>query len=92
MKTGVGDFTLAGTFYHNSGFFWEPNNRLSQPEYNLLNGSLSWDSTDRHFGVQLWMRNITDQRYYAFAQTSETDAQVSFAAPRTFGFTLTARQ
>jgi iron complex outermembrane receptor protein len=81
-------------------FFWEIDNRLVEPAYGVLNGTLSWQTTDEHWGVSLWGRNITDEKYSIFsvAQASCGAAcsfnpagigdQYSASAPRTFGLEL----
>jgi len=92
IPTNVGRFVLNGNFYHNSGFFWEANNRLRQAAYQLVDGSLEWWSPSETFGVQLWAKNLFNEDYYA-VQLSNANALDTGggAPPRTFGATLKAK-
>lgn len=89
VTTRLGDFGLSATYAHSSSFPFEADNRLRQPRTDLVNGEVSWDSSDRHLGLRLWARNLTKQRYYTTASSSLGDA-VSYAPPRTYGFTLSS--
>lgn len=79
------DLTAAYSF--NSGFYTEPDNRLRQPAYNLVNLSAEWKSTDA-FSVKLWANNVTDEAYWAHANTASFTDSVEFAAPRTYGINV----
>ncbi|MET0987646.1 MAG: TonB-dependent receptor, partial [Steroidobacteraceae bacterium] len=81
-------------------FFWEIDNRLKESSYGLLNGQISWQSSDEHWGVSLWGRNITDEEYSMFSVSQASCGascatnpfgigdQYSPAAPRTYGVDL----
>ncbi|MFA5632765.1 MAG: TonB-dependent receptor, partial [Porticoccaceae bacterium] len=78
-------------------FFWEVDNRLYEPSVGVLNGTLSWETPDEAFGVTLWGKNLTDEKYANFqvaqascgADCANNPAGVgdhySPAAPRTWG-------
>jgi iron complex outermembrane receptor protein len=78
-------------------FFWEIDNRLVEPSYGVLNGQVSWESLDEHWGVTLWGRNITDEEYAMFRVSQASCGaicavnpfgvgdQYSPAPPRTYG-------
>ena len=91
FDTSVGAFTLAATYYHNSGFFWDSSNRITQPTYDVVNTSLSWDSSGKGLGVRLWARNLFDDRYLTYAASSAVRDQAAYAPPRTYGATLIVR-
>jgi iron complex outermembrane receptor protein len=84
FDTNAGRFTLDASYYHNSGFFFEPDNRIQQEAYDVVNGQLSWTSRNGHYRVRLWVRNLFDEQYYAAFSTSLGDAGTA-GAPRTFG-------
>ncbi|RKF21758.1 TonB-dependent receptor [Altericroceibacterium spongiae] len=86
-RIGEGDLTLAANWYHNSGYFSDPENRLRQPTYDLLNGSISYE-LDSGLGARLWIKNLTDERYYTFLQADQFKDASVLAAPRTYGITL----
>ena len=87
LPTEVGKFALTGSIYRNSGFFWEPDNRLEQPAYYLLNGTLSWTMPNGKFGVAVWGKNLTNSYYYAYESTSPFKFASGPEAPRTYGVT-----
>ncbi|WP_084399934.1 TonB-dependent receptor domain-containing protein [Henriciella aquimarina] len=87
FRAGNGEVTLAASFYHNSGFFSDPENRLEQPSYSLINTSAGY-RWDNGMSVRLWARNLTDERYYTFLQAGPLKDSAAYAPPRTYGFTL----
>ena len=86
----IADLTLATNYYFNDGYFSEPENRLRQPSYGVLDASLKWASPHGRYDARLWGKNLTD-RVYA-AQISAVDVGDSrVAAPgRLFGITAGA--
>lgn len=90
IPAAVGDFDINGSVYYNDGFYFDPENRLRQSSYTLLNAALGWTSPDERWGLQLFGRNLGDSHYYSqvvpqrFGDTSTPDA------PRTYGITLRA--
>ncbi len=91
LPTNVGDFSISSTFYHNSGYGWDPDNQLKQPKYQLLNGALSWASPDKSYEVSIWGKNLTNSYYFTFVSSSNFKFSGSPEAPRTYGVTLTGR-
>lgn len=87
FATPIGRATLAGSYSYNDGFYFDPQNRVRQPAYGLLNGSLSVDVLPR-IAVKVWAENITDKHYYADVQPDNFGDAYFPAAPRTFGVTL----
>ncbi len=79
----------SATLVYNDGYFWQSDNRLTQPAYTLLNASLLWTSRTKKFDVRIWGKNLTDATYYIarLGVTGLGDVQEQ-AAPRTFGVTL----
>lgn len=88
VPTSAGDFDFNATLLTNSGFTWVPSGRLSQPAYEIVNGSIRWTSVDENVYASLWGKNLFDTEYVAFAtEQGFADIQVA-AAPRTFGFEI----
>ncbi|WP_162256452.1 TonB-dependent receptor [Sphingomonas sp. Root710] len=92
IDTSVGEFRVAMNAAYNDGYFFYADNRLTQPSYWLVNGSITWTLPGGRFDAQLWAKNLTDATYYVgrSEQAGLGDAQRQ-AAPRTYGVTLTAR-
>ena len=87
LPVSLADFHLAANYYFNSGYFSEPENRLHQPGFGVLDGSLKWNSYDNRYEARLWGKNLTNKVYPS--QLSAVDVGDSrVAAPgRTFGIT-----
>ncbi|MBS0420259.1 MAG: TonB-dependent receptor [Proteobacteria bacterium] len=86
-----GTATLAATYSYNSGFFYEPDNRFRQGGYPLLNASATWTSATDAYSARVWGKNLTQKAYTTamYAQGNADYAQ--YAAPRTFGLTVTRK-
>jgi iron complex outermembrane receptor protein len=61
-----GTLGFSADYMWTDDFYWELDNRLVEPSYGLLNGTLFWTSLDEHWNVTLWGRNITDEDYSMF--------------------------
>lgn len=90
FPTEIGDFTLNGSLYHNSGFFWESDNRLRQDSYQLINGSISWRSRSERFELGVFGKNLTNKYYQAFGAENTSSYYIAPAMPRTFGISASA--
>ena len=71
-------FALAGrelnnstTFAYNGGFYWEPNNRLKQPAYGLLNGQIKWTARGGKYHVRAYGTNLLNKEYFVMGQSSQ---------------------
>lgn len=76
-------------YYYNDGFPWDADNRLNQPSYSLINGSVAWTSPDEKYRVRLWGSNLADEQYYVYVSSGNGNPDAgSPGAPRTFGFSV----
>jgi iron complex outermembrane receptor protein len=78
---------VAGDYY-NSGFYWNPDNRVRQPSYSLVNASAAWTANDGRWDVRLWGKNLLSRRYYSYATDQAFGDDASPAAPLTYGLTF----
>jgi iron complex outermembrane receptor protein len=85
--TSVGHFEANANYFHSGEFKYEPNGRLTQPSYGVLNAVLGWRDPSGKFGMRLWGRNLTDEEYFTNRISSVTDTFAA-AAPLTYGITL----
>lgn len=61
-------------------------------DFAMVDGSLSWDSADGRFRVQLWGKNLTNKVFVsALTPTAQFFIQRFYGPPRTFGVTLGAK-
>jgi iron complex outermembrane recepter protein len=85
-----GNFNSVLSYYYNSGFAWDPDNRLRQSSYDVLNASVDWSAASNAWGVRLWGRNLTGTRYCVYETEQTLLDSCSPAPPRTYGVTLSA--
>lgn len=84
-----GTFTASANYYHNSGWYAAPDNRVRQGAYNVLNADLQFvPASYSYLSIDLWGHNLTDAIYSAQLNETQTgDNRV--AAPRqTLGLTV----
>jgi iron complex outermembrane receptor protein len=85
VPTTIGDIALTGTVYHNSGFAWDSDNRLRQPDYTTVNARASWTSSDGRYEITAWGKNLTNKYYFDYISASPTRDSGQPAMPRSGG-------
>ncbi len=83
----AGEVRLSANYSYNDGYYFEPDNRMKQPSYSLVNASVAYNAY-RNWGVELWGRNLTDKRHYIQKSGSALGDTAVRAAPRTYGINL----
>ncbi|MFA5632482.1 MAG: TonB-dependent receptor [Porticoccaceae bacterium] len=81
-----GEFGGSINYFWTDDFSWEPENRLIEESYGLLNSQLYWSSPTERYRINLYGENITNKKYSVFmaGQPGIGDQYVA-ASPRTFG-------
>jgi iron complex outermembrane recepter protein len=89
FDSGIGKVTLTADFYHNSGYFYEPDNFLKQKAYDLLSGQIRIEPTD-NVAVRFWGKNLLGTKYSIAASTQPGPAGYPWtpAPPRTYGIAV----
>jgi len=82
-----GDLTLSATYSYNDGFYGEPDNRLHQPAYHVVNAQVSWNSSDQLYKVRFWGKNLTNAEYTSALGSQPNGDFAVFNPPRTYGVT-----
>jgi iron complex outermembrane receptor protein len=82
--TAIGDFAFSGNDHYNSPYALVADNSIRQTRHHVLDASLNWTSTDKHYDVNLFVRNLTKQYVWVVGQTSANFTVVP-GAPQTFG-------
>ncbi len=90
VPTPTGSLSFAVSAYYNSGFAWDPDNRLRQSSYDVVNTSIEWSSAHSAWGIRLWGRNMTGAQYCSFEAAMALLDACSPAPPRTYGISLDA--
>jgi outer membrane receptor protein involved in Fe transport len=72
---------------YNDGWFADADNRVRQPNYTVLNASVGFDM-DNGIGIRLWGKNLTDELYATTLGVQTLADHVQYAAPRTYGATV----
>ena len=89
IPTFLGDFTASLNYYHNSGFYAEPGNRVRQGAYDLLNADILFVPKNYpHVSVDVWGKNLTDTVYDSELQETQAGDLRLAAAGETYGFTV----
>ena len=86
-----GDLRFAASYSYNSGFAWDPDNRLRQPSYDVVNASGEWSAPSGAWSIALWGRNLTGTQYCAYVAARALLDSCSPAPPRTYGVTFSTR-
>lgn len=89
VPLGNGDsaLTFNARVSHAGAYFFEPDNRLRQKSYTLVNGSIEYRITT-NWAVEIWGNNLTDTRYRQSSVGTPTADQGVLAPPRTYGANL----
>ena len=92
VPIGAQNLTLAADYFHTSEWFSDPENRLAQPAYSLVNASAMLTFDHDRYSVRIWGKNLGNVAYASqlFMQVPVADV-VAYAPGRTFGATLGAR-
>jgi iron complex outermembrane recepter protein len=94
-----GEVNLTFSWSHTGNYYADVDNGLGQVApssprndeqslVNLLNASMGWSSDDKRWRILLWGKNLSGQKYWAFAFEDALATQFTAAPPRTFGITI----
>ena len=88
LPVSIGSFDVVTGAYYNSGFYWNPDDRIKQPAYTLVNASATWSAPKADWDVRLWGKNLTSRRYYSYETDQEFGDDASPAPPLTYGISV----
>ncbi|HKY81421.1 MAG TPA: TonB-dependent receptor [Sphingobium sp.] len=88
IPVGEGEVMLSGNYNYNDGFFFDPQNALSQPSYHLVAASIGYTAPDDRWGVRVWGKNLAGEKYFNAITATAFGDQATPAEPRTYGVTL----
>lgn len=78
---------LSALYSYNDGYYFEVDNRLRQEAFGIVNGSIEFRPSPR-WGVELWARNLTDERYHVQKLGSALGDLAVPAPPRAYGLNV----
>jgi iron complex outermembrane receptor protein len=92
-----GDLALNVAYSHSGNYFSDTDNSRGQITtgfdhqsiVNLVNLSTNWSSEDKTWGVELWGKNVTGEKYFSYSVEDVFGTSYSPAPPATFGVNLT---
>jgi iron complex outermembrane recepter protein len=70
---------------YNSGYYWNPDDRLRQPAFALLGGYVKWTDGEGKWSYRLWANNVTSRHYYTYEDAFAFGDIYSPVAPATYG-------
>ena len=74
---------------YNDGYPWEPDQRLQQDSYTILNASVEWRAPSDKWGLRLTGRNLLDEFYSVTTRSADTTGDFwAPGRPRTYYITL----
>lgn len=88
IESAIGSFELVANDGYKSSYYWEPDNRLKQDAYHLINASITWTAPQSRYSIQLFAKNLANTYYFASGSegTGGNDVYTP-APPRTYGVT-----
>jgi iron complex outermembrane receptor protein len=81
----AGALELSGNAFYSGAFYWDPNNRLREEPYVLLNAELAYDFPGDQFRIAVWGRNLANELYAIYKTEAAAGDSVAYAKPRTYG-------
>lgn len=86
VPIGAVELGASANYYHTSSFAWEPDNRVVQPGYDIINAQISLAFGNEHqFRVRVFGKNLTDKEYYSYVTAGGLGDLTAPSPPRTYG-------
>jgi iron complex outermembrane receptor protein len=85
LPIGTGGITTTGTFYHNSGFFFDAGDEVQQKAYNLVNLHIQYAPQGNRWSVAAWINNAFNATVVAGIAASPYVLGADYTDPRLFG-------
>jgi iron complex outermembrane recepter protein len=91
VLTQNGEIGLSAGYYHNSGFAWDPDNRLRQQSYGMLSASIDWTFPDERIVVRGAGSNLTGAEVCLYGTAPALGDLCSPRAPRTLSIEVSVK-
>ena len=80
-----GSLDLSGSGFYSGAFYWDPNNRLREQPYVLMNAEIAYNLPGDHVRLAVWGRNLANELYAIYKTEAAAGDSVAYARPRSFG-------
>lgn len=91
VPVSIGRVGFSATYSYNSGWFAEPDNRLKQGAYSLVNAHVYLSLMNDRFRFKVWGRNLNNTAYAQSLASQANGDYIQYAPPRTYGVTVETR-
>ncbi|WP_313806706.1 TonB-dependent receptor [Sphingobium sp.] len=88
VPTKSGDFALAASYTHNSGYDYYVLSNTHQSAFDVVNASLQWTAPNQRYFGRIWARNLFSEEYTQSITAATVGDIAQPSEPRTFGVTL----
>lgn len=65
IPTGFGKAVLSGSYYYNSGYYFDFANTRKQTPYHYLNASARFEFAEGRWDLTFWVKNLLDEEVYS---------------------------
>jgi iron complex outermembrane receptor protein len=86
--TSVGEIIANTNVSFHSRAYFDAQNVQRRDAYQLVNATIGWKSLDRSLGVDVWGRNLANEKYYVNFNYAGYSGDYSPGEPLTFGVTV----
>jgi len=83
-----GTLELGVDYSYNSGYFFDTQNTIKQPRYQLVNARVSYLYEPANLRLTVWGKNLGNENYYINRFQTDFATNSIFNPPRTFGANL----
>jgi iron complex outermembrane recepter protein len=84
----VGDLTASLSYFYSDSYFFDATNRLTQDSYQILNATLRYRPRGGSWTMEVWGKNILDEKYYQIVVASAMGDLASPGSPATYGLRI----
>jgi iron complex outermembrane receptor protein len=86
-ELSMGRLDASATLYHSDKFYFDAENRISQPAHTTLTARASFSPAGTGFKLSVWGQNLTNEEVIQGTFILNEADGVSYGPPRTFGIT-----
>jgi iron complex outermembrane receptor protein len=86
LPVAAGELGFNANYYYNDGFYFEPDNRVKQDAYSIVNAQIAYSfGPDLRYRVRLFGKNLGDEEYFNSVTEFAFGDQAVPGQPRTYG-------